>query len=76
VNSVSNFIWNHRIVWIGNDERAELGRRLGAINRGAQKWGRPADPATRRETVRNLVFVSHTCILQEEVPYGEETRSD
>ena len=30
----------------------------------------------RAEAVRNFVSVSHTCILQQEVPYGEEARDD
>jgi hypothetical protein len=28
------------------------------------------------EPVRNFVFVSHTCILQQEIAYGKETRND
>jgi hypothetical protein len=48
--------------------------------------GRAREIETRREKIKrrtlaqegvsNFVFVSHTCRLQQEVPYGEETNID
>jgi len=32
--------------------------------------------AKELEPVRNFVFVSHTCILQQEIAYGKEARND